>query len=798
MLDEILPAVKPPKRSKMLTAEPLMTKVLPEIQSKISFLPLLHYLKEKQADVSELKANCYKFLINKFEAEPDFSEEIGDYKMLEEHSDLLELLSTMLFPLVSKSEKQTFALATPYQFQVFYYSDCFRELFMDDEEKRLLLPYNMTAAELKNIECSMIYDHVLDKFYGVKLNENPELIYPVSDTKTGLKKYYRIRYDRRFIDVQLKGKLPALKDCAVCMNTFRILDLEKQLQTMPLDLFETEGFAVWVAEDVTTTEALETIKRILLRQNEYHNNIIQELKDAVQVLVGLNDVEVGLMPFVKINNQFILEDEFIRDSIVGKEWRADDSLSMESFRGYTQFLNEYPAPMPVSFVNEQLLDFTPFLRKPFERGIQSYLSYPMQNSDGLLGILELASPTKNLLTHEVMIRLEPAIPFLSVALIKSRDHFHDKIEKLIKEKFTALQQSVEWKFAEVAWYNLRSTGTERPAANVSFENVYPLYGAIDIRNSSVERNNAIQKDLQEHLCLVEETLDRVQLQVSLPLLEGLKFKTQHVKESIRDTFMTEDEVRINEFIENEVQPVFTHLQKSQSQVKEVVDEYFKIENDCKSILYYYRQEYEQTLATINNTVIQYLEKEEEGIQKSYPHYFERYVTDGVEYNIYIGQSISPIHPFDLLYLKNIRLWQLKSMAEIANLTNQLLPGMKVPLQTTQLILVQSQCVSIIFRSDERRFDMEGSYNVRYEIIKKRLDKAMVKDTGERLTQPGKIAIVYYSQKEVQEYLEYIQFLQNKNILKPGIEMLELGDLQGIQGLKAMRVEIDLQSGSINM
>ena len=35
------------------------------------------------------------------------------------------------------------------------------------------------------------------------------------------------------------------------MNTFRILDLEKQLITMPLDLFEAEGFAVWVAEDVT-------------------------------------------------------------------------------------------------------------------------------------------------------------------------------------------------------------------------------------------------------------------------------------------------------------------------------------------------------------------------------------------------------------------------------------------------------------------------------------------------------------------------------------------------------------------
>src|SRR4029077_20734311 len=135
-------------------------------------------------------------------------------------------------------------------------------------------------------------------------------------------------------------------------------------------------------------------------------------------------------------------------------------------------------------------------------------------------------------------------------------------------------------------------------------------------------------------------------------------------------------------------------------------------------------------------------------------------------NIYIGQSIAPNHPFDLLYLKNIRLWQLKSMAEVARITHRLLPGMPVPLQTTQLILVHSQCISISFRSDEKRFDVEGSYNIRYETIKKRLDKVRIKDTEERLTQPGKIAIVYSNHKEVQEYQEYIQFLQNKNILKP--------------------------------
>ena len=59
-------------------------------------------------------------------------------------------------------------------------------------------------------------------------------------------------------------------------------------------------------------------------------------------------------------------------------------------------------------------------------------------------------------------------------------------------------------------------------------------------------------------------------------------------------------------------------------------------------------------------------------------------------------------------------------------------------------------------------------------------------------QPGKIAIVYSNPREAQEYNEYICYLQSKNLLKPGIENLELEELQGVRGLKAMRVEINME------
>ncbi len=792
MLDEIIPALEPLTRSKMLTAEPKITRGLPVVDSKISFRPFLDYLKIKLAEVSRTKEKTYLHLINEFEAAPSLLKPFSDLGIMNEQDDLMELLTTCLFPVIDRQNNNRFALAAPYQFSVFYYTESFRRLFLDIAEEHLLLPDGMPTDELKAIQCSMIYDHVLEQFYGMKLNENPELVYPVTDAISGMLRYYNIRYDRRFVNLRLKGNLPDLKDCAVCMNTFRILDLEKQLTTMPLNLFEAEGFAVWVAEDVTQTESVERIKKILLCEKDFDTTGIEDLKKAVKVLIGTKDVEVGLMPFIKLNEQFVLSEEVGRHGLVVREWLHDDIKGLQRFREYMEFISENPEPMPVSNVNEEILNFATFLRPLWEKGTRSYVVYPMQNYDGLIGMLELSSPVQNLFTQETVGSLEAAIPLLSLAMVKCREKFQSRVEKVIMEKFTALQQSVEWKFAEVAWDYLQSDETAL-TKNVVFDDVYPLYGAIDIRNSTMERNLAIQKDLKRHLLLIAGTLQNLQSITELPLLEGLEFKNENIRHAIEENMSAEDEMNINEFIYNEVEPVLLHLQKTIPETKTIIEDYFLQVTNKQSSIAQNRLEYEETLTEINNAIIKYLETEEEAIQKSYPHYFEKYRTDGIEYNIYIGQSIAPNKPFDVLYLKNIRLWQLKSMAGAARKIYRLLPRLKLPLQTTQLILVQSQCISIQFRRDERKFDVEGMYNTRYEILKKRLDKVRIENTNERLTQPGKIAIVYSNQKELQEYEEYIRFLQKKDILKPGTEILELEELQGVRGLKAMRVDINMDA-----
>jgi hypothetical protein len=120
----------------------------------------------------------------------------------------------------------------------------------------------------------------------------------------------------------------------------------------------------------------------------------------------------------------------------------------------------------------------------------------------------------------------------------------------------------------------------------------------------------------------------------------------------------------------------------------------------------------------------------------------------------------------------------------------------VPLETTHLILVQHTPLSIRFRFDEKRFDVEGAYDIRYEIVKKRIDKAVVEGTSDRVTQPGKIAIVYSQSPEGREYRGYIEYLQNLGYLTSEVEELDLGELPGVQGLRALRVAVDLENPAI--
>ena len=54
---------------------------------------------------------------------------------------------------------------------------------------------------------------------------------------------------------------------------------------------------------------------------------------------------------------------------------------------------------------------------------------------------------------------------------------------------------------------------------------------------------------------------------------------------------------------------------------------------------------------------------------------------------------------------------------------------------------------------------------------------------------GKIVIIYSQKSDEREYLRYAKYLQAKSYLGDELELLELEDVQGVIGLKAIRVNI---------
>jgi len=776
---------------KVLTAQTGDFKEEGVIDSRISFAPFVRFLKEKAANGGDTRAAYYRQLVDKFEQTPTALVPFNGPEEVSAHQELLDIVAANVFPVTADMDKDIYGIGMPYKFAIFYYSEQFKKVFTRDGEHLAAAPHGMATEKVERDKKEWLYKLILQKVYDFPVNYDTEIIHTVATPEKagGIKGYVKVKIDPRFVDIKVKGTLPDLCYDRVCLEKASLEWLE---EVLPLSLFALEGFVIWTVKDVTQEQVLNRVKDLVMNMNEVNElQSYRKLEENIMAASQVRDAAVHLLPVPKINGRYVLESRFSETDIV-LGMQGNEKQQQHLFQQLLEYMLQNPQPLVIPVVNETTIQPYPFLKYLPLKGIRSFIMSPVMHEKGLLGIVEMGSTVENAINLEALGQLEPLYPMAVLLLSRSLDILNSRITNVVKEQFTALQPSVEWKFIDAAWHYLHTPAEERKyIGNITFEDVYPLYGAVDIRNSSVERSNAIHEDLREQLLLTQETLRHIDGSIHLPLLEELHFKNERLLGDINTGMVSEEEQQINDFLDQEIAPLFRHLYESHGQLQPVLDKYFRTIDKTEGHILHHRQEYEESLATINMAISKYLDKEKENIQLSFPCYFEKYRTDGIEYNIYIGQSIAQHQKFDLLYLRNLRLWQLSSMAQIARLTHKLKPGLKVPLQTTQLILAHSNPIDISFRHDERRFDVEGAYNIRYEIMKKRIDKVHTEPGGERLTQPNTIAIVYSFAKEMEEYRKYIHFLQNKNILKPGIEMLDLEELQGISGLKAMRVEVNL-------
>ena len=176
--------------------------------------------------------------------------------------------------------------------------------------------------------------------------------------------------------------------------------------------------------------------------------------------------------------------------------------------------------------------------KIVEEGIRSMMVAPLRFQGQLIGALEVGSPNPDDFGPGEELVLSQILPIFSMAVNRSLDELENRIDAVIKEQCTAIHPSVEWRFRKAALRHLEHLGDSELSGMdpIVFKDVFPLYGASDIRGSSELRNRAIQSDLVEHLCLALDIVHAAAEFTSMPIINELSFRTERQLEMVRNWF----------------------------------------------------------------------------------------------------------------------------------------------------------------------------------------------------------------------------------------------------------------------
>jgi hypothetical protein len=764
------------------------------VETELSFTPFTRQLEKRLKEETTIKSRFYSFVLDHFNIDRKLNDALAGVENAQNDEYALELIYSTLSPVLSSETECYWALSTPVPNQILYSTDAFYELISSKHIKQV--PSIITDDDVfRKQQVEYIYRLILKRLYDFTSVLNNKIYYSYSNADTGLTRYYHIHIDTAFIDIEVKGNLPELDFETIENYLHDDVGVEVLAEILPLSLFKLEGFSVITLEDVTPQRAIEDIREAIINpvedQKELYKRVIQSLK----ILTESNDVRFGLLPFLKLNGEPLFDLSSCSQSILMKSAKKY-GIAEETYCALAKRFEKEPKAVFFSSISEARQQKFLFLKVLRDAGVKSYAVIPVFYNKHIAGVLEVYSEKELVFYENLLSRMEFAIPLIAQLLQNSIEYFNDCINDVIRKRFTSLQPSVQWKFNEIAWEHIKQPRNKRrPIANnsISFKDVYPLYGAIDIRNSTIERNIALQQDLKRVVKLLLKILLTLDEQYPNTQWKPLIEKANEWMHVINNQVNTSEEILINGFLESEAGLALSTFREEHPDTGEIVDRYLEmIALDCEGPAFTQRNRLETAMQMVNASINNYFEQAQHKVQGIYPCYFEKFRTDGVEYDIYVGQAIAPKQPFSNDFLKQMRLWQLTSMVDVARLTHGLLENMPASLQTTQLIFIHSMPIDISFRNDERRFDVEGAYNIRYEVIKKRIDKVMLLDGSERLTQPGKIAIVYFTEAEADEQLSYIKQLQKQKMLLPHVEKLELEELQGVVGLKALRVSVNFE------
>lgn len=759
--------------------------------TRLSFEPLLDKLKER-ANLDSATSDLFKPIVEHYAKNKILLSQELDVKELKQALPEIKSLIGTVFPLLY-NETAPMVITAPFSMEAVFSNklfdsitgcnyETFREQRLKDEQG--LRNRIQFAASL-----------ILKWHYGFEFTiENPFLV-EIPHPETKLRQCFRAVFNTNFLTLNVKGSPPKIsqEQFNTILNNYN--DLDVWFEHIKPEHFEFSGALILSFVNVTHEEVLSDLKYHLLQN------------DSITSTAGFDDLQKLLRsyfndPSLKLGLATFDADEVALNKFGLNLWKSftSDSHSKLDCSKYENCIYAKVASKHQTVAIENLSALktgTPIEDQLLEKGFTSIAVSPLVYNGEIIGVLELGSERQSAFNGLTLFRLRDIIPMFSIALQRSLDELTNKVRAIIQQNCTSIHPSVSWKFEEQA-LELLDKNPHGPFEmnSISFDDVYPLYSAADIRSSSTLRSEAIREDLLLQLDMANDLFKKALDHAYVPIIDELSFQTEQHLSQLKLSAEASDENTVVTFIQEHVNNGIQLIDKRGILHPEQFAQYWNALDKRSGVVYKKRKAFEQSLTFVNEQISRLTDIEEAHAQTIFPHFFEKYKTDGVEHNLYVGQSLTQKHTFNDVYLKNLRLWQLMLNCKIAGLAEREFSNLPMGLELTQLVLVHSTPLSIQFRMDEKKFDVNGAYNIRYEIVKKRIDKATIRGTDERLTQPNKLAIIYSYPGDRKEYSEYIEFLQARGWLTSNIEHVELNELPGAMGLKAIRVSMSENIGEL--
>jgi hypothetical protein len=755
---------------------------------QLSLSPVIDILEKSIVGISGERAESVKALLREVDRVPELRTGITTAGQVEKNKDLIGRLLEDYFPR-GLTNNEIKAVSIPYRDIIFNHTQRFKDILSAAGPDFQIDIRDFDEHQFYVLSCCLI----LNEFYGTQLDFGKPLFYDIPSAN-GIIKHYRILYNADYLEILPTEHSLALTaaDIDLLINNYDDLDLWKS--KFPKESWILKGFALMTLFDATVENAVSLFKEKLLVLNV--DGFQESVESIFRSIYRIPDLQVGFTVYNKEEGKFTIAafGQKMKSFILNEGNTKFDVevLCEDSYHCLVEQRAYYAVSATADFHGANPKEY---LAKQFlSQGIHSFILAPVVKDNALLGILEIVSPRAKELNSISANKLDVVMPFLIDAIDRLMDDLQNQIQAFIQDKYTAIHSSVYWKFkaeAQRFLYDHR-LNEDYPLAEIIFPDLYPLFGQVDIKGSSEARNTSVQGDLKIQVTALLALLSELQAYPGmLPWEEEVQQLNAFLQE-LSLPLRASTEQYINNYITNLVHTRLSQL--TEPDIVPLLTSYFKEADKEDGAFHIYRRKYETTVAMINQKLAAVIDKAQVHAQANFPHYYERFKTDGVEHNLYIGPSIAPARDFDANELYRLRLWQLRVLCEMEVTHHALKPKLPYPLDVATLILVYSTPISIRFRMDEKRFDVDGTYNARFEIVKKRIDKAFIKGTTERITAAGKVTIVYSSDSEEVEYLRYIRTLQDEMILDSDTERLEIEDLQGIYGLKALRVGI-IHAGS---